>query len=126
MTDKEYLQQKRRVEKLAKYWVNRIGLGWWRIDFHYIRDGWEEPSTIEYFNTLMLTRSDWTYRLASIQINVVKLVDVGDELLEECFVHELCHILINAMSTPTKRNEEEFTATTVAKGFIGLKKSLVK
>jgi hypothetical protein len=121
MTDKEYEKQKKRIQKLIRKWVKRLGLGWWKIDFNYHRELRNEPTNYNpngEWNCPMATGSDFYYLTASVDVYLSVIKDVSDELLEECFLHEMMHIFLKPMSTGKTAKEEELVATKLARAFI--------
>lgn len=126
MNDKEYIAQKRRIQKLIKKWVRPLGLGWWTINFSYRRESSLMPAETEYhpktingtWVSAFITCADWCYQTATIECYLNILKDVNDDELEEYFVHELMHIFLSVMHTQDKAGEEELVATQLAKAFI--------
>lgn len=108
MTDK--LQEtKERIAELAKTWTQRLGLGWWRVDFIF-RD---DPQTIldNFGNdrdeiTLARTYVSWMYAQAKVDINLPAWSELDDEEKERAIVHELIHILVNEMREGELHHEE--------------------
>lgn len=125
MTDKEYKVELKRIKKLIKKWPKNIGLGWWRIDFQYIRDdvNTEEtsysPKVMDgKWESIMVTTCDPYYLKAKIEIYFKFTSQLKDDELEHAFLHELMHIFMSPMHTKQKAKEEELVATQLAKAFI--------
>ncbi len=129
MNDAEYEAQKDRIEALREKWVKPLGLGWWRIVIDYVRQGWprteEQEATSSY--PIMECAVRWEYLQAMIKVNVPELVDMDDDRLEECFVHELCHIFVNELREVSPDHDgwikhEERVVTHLAHAFLWLRK----
>lgn len=101
MTDKEFSAHKRRLEVLAKRWLRPSGLGWWRINMRYLRDGLSDfngghPGD-QALQTIAEVTSLWQYLKATISWNMQAVMEMNDKELERTFTHEICHIFINEM-----------------------------
>lgn len=124
MTDKEYNEQKRRIQKLATKWVGPLGLKWWKINISYHREKSETPTSYmpikngEYV-CFMTTTAEPNYLVARIDAYLSEIIDLNDDELEEAFVHELMHIFVSPMSTEIKKKsgDEERVATTLSRAF---------
>lgn len=88
MTDKEYKQQKKRVEKLLDKWAKPIGMGWQKLDIVFARDYYTDGQDI-----LATTHCLWEYRKALITFHMPVVMETDDEKLEHNVVHELAHVL---------------------------------
>ena len=112
MTDKEFREQKRRVNKYLDKWQKPAGFGWWYITVEYERDRYtDEP------NTAAHCWSQWQYHQATIRFYLPALKSLEDEELERTIIHELCHLLISPLedySTPERRQITEHTTSLVA------------
>jgi hypothetical protein len=95
VTDREYNEQKRRIQALIKKWVRPLGLGWWQIDFTYNRDGLESKRGDR--DCVGSCDADWEYLRAYVSFNLPKLAEMDNDDAERVFVHELCHIFVNEM-----------------------------
>lgn len=104
MNDREFNEQKKRIQALIDKWKDPLGLGWWQINFNYCREGeierthGDDPEAR--FTALMDVQSEWQYLHASVRVNMPKLAQVDDEDLEQSFVHELMHIYVSEMQVP--------------------------
>lgn len=124
MNDKEYITEKKRIQKLIKKWVKPLGLGWWYIDFTYNRDNSDE--SLEYkprevdgkWEWVMVTSCDPAYLRARIICNLKVVKDLDDYDLEHSFVHELMHIFMATIHSPKTIMAEETIATQLARAFI--------
>lgn len=125
MTDKEYREQKQRIRKLKDKWFKNLGLGWWRINISYIRDE-KFTGKAEYapkvfngiYEAAFVVSTDYYYNSASIDCYLSILKDLPDDELEEYFLHELMHIILNPMHTKATSNQEELVATKLAQAFL--------
>lgn len=122
MIDEEYSALKDRIEALFDYWQARMGLKWWRIYRHYVRDASEFRVDEERRpDTAACCHADWRYLDADVKFNMLRCRDLDDQELEYAVVHELSHILVNETRGPELKaylGHEERVATTVAKAFI--------
>lgn len=125
MTDREYLQQKKRVRLLMNKWVKPLGLRRWKIEFIYSREkrddhqesSYRPPSKHGEWITAFATTADPYYLTATITAYFPALIDVDDTDLEEYFLHELMHVFLSPMHHHATRKEEELVATTLAQAF---------
>ena len=136
MTDAEFEVQKKRIEKLRKWWYGALGLGWWLITYQYVRDGFEVDGE-RAPNTVASTHADWRYLHATIQWNIRALdsKEIGDEELEGIFVHEVMHIFVNEFRDGSQQSErterdalahEERVCTQLAKAFLWTRDKALK
>jgi hypothetical protein len=126
MTDKEYRDEKKRLQGLINKWVNPIGLGWYDIKFVWVRSEYDNSVSAyspivgkdQRYTCIMATSVDYFYRMASITFFMEVSIQYSPEDLEEYFVHELMHIFLKPLQDKRKFAEEELVATSLAKGFI--------
>jgi hypothetical protein len=118
VTDAEFEVQKERIEKLIDKWVTPLGLRWWHIDFVYCM-GLPNSDEKEAFTVFEVT-SRWYYMESEIRVNMLRLPGIKDDNLEDAFVHELSHILVNETRADGKDwlKHEERVCTALAKAFI--------
>jgi hypothetical protein len=122
LKDSEYELLKHRIEQLFDYWRERMGLKWWSLVVHFVRDtgefrvdGERKPETVA------CCEADWRYLKASLSFNMLACADLADGELEYVVVHELCHVLVNETRGPdlmAYKGHEERVTTTIAKAFI--------
>lgn len=130
MNDKEYNQQVARLQKLADKWLLPLGLLWWKVTFSYVRDS-DLPTRGDSnkFSCIANTSVAWEYCDANLTFSIKEVLDKKDDELEEIFVHECCHILINEMrqwaddEIPVAKcdeamKHEERVVTNLAKAFL--------
>jgi len=118
MKRKSYRKQRRRVAQLFDTWTYRLGLRWWtiRVLYYNRRKRFKHAADHETFARVY---ADWRYLNATIEINLPCAKRLDDAELEAAVVHELCHILVNEMSTTALRTTgEEHVCTTLAQAFI--------
>jgi len=130
MNDKEYNAQKKRIRKLKKKWHEALGLNWWRVTYVYSRES-RDGTPVSYDNgndwdIAATCECDSNYMTATITFFLPQLVNIEDEELEEIFLHECMHILINPMRHKNRSAEEERVATTLARSVIWATQDLVK
>lgn len=116
MTDKEYREQKRRVQKVWDRWYTPLGMNWWRIDCN-----WEREREEDSWHTIGKTYCNWEYRTANITFYLPACVDLNDDKLEEAIVHEFVHVLampIHDCRDDQAREITEHTVTTIARSLI--------
>lgn len=126
MTDKEYNYERNRIRKLISRWRDRLGLGWWRIDFEYEREEPEFTGSTDYapldidgiWRNVAVTRCDPNYLKATIVFYIVQIRKLDDEELETVFVHECMHVILSPMHTKQTAKSEELVATKLAQSFI--------
>lgn len=91
MTDKEYKEQKRRIEKYLKKWFRVMGLGWFMVDMIWTRERDSTP------NVAARTTSSWQYRTADIEWFLPVFINQSDDKVEQTVVHELVHVLLSGL-----------------------------
>lgn len=92
MNDKEYAQQKKRVQRLIDKWFKPLGLEWFVVTMD-----WERERDRDNPDTAAKTTTHWQYRQAWIKWFVPALVDNDDDFLEGIVVHEFTHILLSPL-----------------------------
>ena len=122
MNDEEYKAQVARLDALMEQWHDNLGLKWWRVTHEYVReashfqvDGKDSP------DTAACARADWRYMEATISWNIPIIATFDDERLENVYLHECCHILINETRGPSLKAfmaHEERVCSLLAKSFI--------
>lgn len=116
MNDKQFKDQKKRIESLIHKWFKPIGMGWWQVDFHYERERADQSP-----DTVGMTTSNWQYRTGDITFFLPTCSEINDDKLEEAVVHELTHILVSPLqdlSDDRARDITEFTVTSIARALI--------
>lgn len=116
MTDKEYREQKRRVQKYFDKWYAVLGMGWYRIDRE-----WDRVRSEETPSEAAVTSWQWQYRTASITYRLPVIAELDDDKLENVVVHEFAHILTGAMvqnQPDDNRQLMEYSTENVARALI--------
>lgn len=122
MTDAEYRTQKKRLDALRKRWYFRLGLGWWKITYRYVKDEFTVDGHLEP-GTLATCEADWRYLKARIDWNMLRVADHDDDYLEEAFVHEHMHLFVDELREGVEPGfdhlvHEERVCTQLARAFI--------
>lgn len=118
MTDKEYRELKRKIEKLITKWRDLLWLNKYRL-----HNTWVRGSKPESPNAGAQTDMRWEYLEADFTWYLPNLLNLNDEELEECVVHEFCHILISPLmyeDTEHGRMLYERVTTTVQRAISGV------
>lgn len=128
MTDKEYLEQKKRIEKLIKKWVGPLGLNWWELAYIWVRGEHDGNNNTDYapfvdgktnrWTCIMEVTTDYYYKTATIKFYLETCMGYDDDAIERYFVHELMHIFLKPMHSTKTAHEEELVATHLANAFI--------
>lgn len=116
MTDKEYREQMKRVQKYIDKWFNTLGLGWYEVDLH-----WSRVDDDEEKDTAAKTTWRWQYRTAAITFYLPTIAELSDDKLENAVVHEFAHILTGSMvqNQPDDNSQlMEYGTETVARALI--------
>lgn len=95
INDETYEKHKARVRGFLDAWREPLGVDQWRIRLEWYR----EPIPGANEKAVMTCTAEWRYLEAHLEIsltNVDKHMQDDDEL-EECVVHELCHMLVSEM-----------------------------
>jgi hypothetical protein len=116
MTDKEYREQKKRVQKYIDKWFKTVGLGWYDVSFHWHRLPWEDDS-----GTAARTIWSWQYMSADIHWYLPVLKEESDTKVENVVVHEFSHVLTGAVAQTAPddaRHIMEYSTEVVARALI--------
>jgi hypothetical protein len=124
VTDKEYREQKKRIEALIRKWIQPLGLNWWELTYVWIRGTHDGSETVyapftgknEQYACIMEVSTDYYYKTATIKFYLETIKEYED--IERYFVHELMHIFLKPMQSKGKADEEELIATHLANAFI--------
>lgn len=113
MNDKEYEEQKKRIEIYINGLQKVLGMNWWAITHEFLREKEEHDCSI-----VAMTSTRWEYRSAYVRWYIPVVAEQSDEELRGVFIHEMSHILVG----PTQNNETdadtqmtEFAVTNVAR-----------
>lgn len=115
MTDKEYKAEVKRVKDILDKWRDILGLHKDRFSFSWVRESnRQEP------NAVADVTASWEYRNHHVNVYLPESQKLDKQELEECLVHELCHVLLSPLwdSTEGKSQAEieknEYATTSVA------------
>ncbi len=112
---------KEKLDKYFQWWINRLGLRWWKIDLRWANSKRESSYMYHDDGTIAMMDcwADWKYMKAEITINMYEFVrqNNSDDELEEIVVHELMHILLNEMKEKGIDHEER-VAMTLQRAFL--------
>jgi hypothetical protein len=112
---------KEKLDKYFRWWINRLGLRWWKIDLRWANKKSESAFMDNNDGTFAMMEcwADWKYMKADITVNLYELAkrNDSDEELEEMVVHELQHILLNEMREKGIEHEER-VAMTLQRAFL--------
>ncbi len=119
MTDKEYAEQKKRIETVFNAWFYELQLNLWDIDQRFLRDVDEENPTF-----LAITNALWPYRRVTFNWYLPNVSTVSDSQLELHVVHEMVHTLLDPLHTPeTDAAKLEFATQCVAQSLLWTRKN---
>jgi hypothetical protein len=120
MTKKEFAQEKARVGRLFRLWIDRLGY-WsgWDFTFTYTDTAWEPTEDPNEWVEMEITSSAM-YQYAHITVNCEVTAKRTDADLELTIVHELQHPILEAMHfwKADDHFTEEYAATILAKRFL--------
>lgn len=100
MNDREYKRQKRRIKALAEKWDGPLGMRWWRVTDVYCREGLDETApedAAQNWKAVARCRIKWMYRQLVVSWDMPMVADTTDAEIEEHFVHERVHAIVNEM-----------------------------
>lgn len=100
MDDAAYEAQKARIEQFARYWIERLGLRWWRIDLKWDRGDnlpSADPAISEEWSGYAATDTAWQYLRAQVTFAVGAFTELDDEDAERSVLHELVHVLVEEL-----------------------------
>lgn len=116
MTDKEYKEIVAKVNKYINKWQKPMGLRWFDIKFIFSRERMPDKDAVA-----AMTLGDWFYRQGSITFYLPAIMDLTDSELENCVVHELCHILVLPLwdlVDENTRTQGEFAVSIMTDAFL--------
>lgn len=99
MTDKEYREQKKRIQGFADKWFKTMGLGWFKVDFEWSR--------LEDGEIAAHTNSSWQYKSAIITWYLPHIAKYDDEVIEQTVVHEFAHVLLSGLAQNMIHDDEQ-------------------
>lgn len=102
MTDKEFRNEQKRVQKAFDRWKEITGLGDWIIYHYWHRDGTagkgdsDRPNTAGW-TTAARVEVSWEYIHATFHWNLHSLQGNTDLEMDRIVRHEIAHVLVNEM-----------------------------
>lgn len=124
MKPKAYKAYRKRCRNYLNTWIPLLSLQDYRIRVNYYDDSADFPGASDYSEGIMLARvsCQWEYLDVTIAVNVPAIARLSEEEIEETIVHELCHIIVNEMSSEcVERKHEERVVTNMARTFLRLR-----
>ncbi len=118
MTNAEILKLFKKHFKRWSYMVEHYG---WKYTVYYHDSAEDMPEKFSY-ECAADTTADFKYLEASIHVNLRQCQDSDEHQIEYIVIHELTHLLISAMAE-TEIILLEYTVTSIAKIFQGLRKA---
>lgn len=106
-------QQRRRIITLNKKWRYALTMDEWNITHRYV-DGSITVNDVVNHEAIAAANVRWEYRQATISWNLREVAKLNDVELQEVFLHEAMHVLLNEMREVVEGNikAEERSATT--------------
>ena len=124
MTDKQFRKQRKRVQRHFRVWRERLRLTGWEFGFNYHRGPYEVNGATNQ-RCMASAAVDWEYRAATLDFNLAEIARASEREVENCVVHELCHVLVREMRQWATADDglahEERVCTEVAWAFLGMK-----
>ena len=107
MTDADYERVKGMLRQIVNEWYPALGLGWWEIDFEYVRetqafDGDDELSLHRLVTAK--TQVQWEYLQGCVSFCIPRMTDLDYEAIENIVIHELMHVFVAEMRYCMKCN----------------------
>lgn len=117
-------QERRRLRKLAKRWYHVLGLDEWRLRTEYVDGALVVDGQLDDAVAITITR--WQYRHAVISWNLQKVAESTNREVEQFFLHEAMHVLLNEMRAEHDGDvdHEERVATTLSFVLMRLRKAV--
>lgn len=106
MTDKDVKAERKRTKAVLTKWRDILGLHKDRFHYEFHRMPCAEDS-----RAVADITASWEYRNHYVNTYLPQSIGLDDTELEECLVHELCHVLLS----PLWDNEEEHTKAEIQK-----------
>lgn len=122
MRDADFAEQKARIQALADKWLPLLGLDpGWHITLEYTdaaKDGDDRG--------IAQAKVDWQYLQAVLTWYLPRVATQDGDELEECFIHECMHVLVNEMRWQDAAKDavslnlchEERVCTTLARAIV--------
>ncbi len=119
MTDKEVKAERKRTKAVLDKWRDILGLHKDRFHFDFHRIPNPDCS-----NAVADVTASWEYRNHYVNIYLSESAKLDDVQLEECLVHELCHVLLSPLwdsqegKSKAEIEKNEYTTTSLAYAII--------
>lgn len=101
---------KKMVRLAADKWLKPLGLLWWDVTINLYDDPGDIVRVFRDAGSSMTvvanTEVNWIYGAATINVNIPALRGLTQRQIEEVFVHECVHILVNEMREGEAHHEE--------------------
>ncbi len=127
MTQREFLQECRRITKVWNKWRPILGLAEWDTKLHFYQEVDEEDPDVEAW-----AHASWEYIRGDLHFIIPKTITQTLDELEEIVVHEACHIVVKELQSWSTcdcdkfdMKHEERVVTQLSRSFIraqGMKK----
>lgn len=118
MNDKEYKRITKIIDRLCKVWLSTLGFSRWAVKVSYFRESKEDqPECAASCHTM------WEYQDMLIKVYIPVMEDWEEKKIEEIFVHECLHGLVNEMRewTPDRMCHEEHVVTQLTQAILWAK-----
>jgi hypothetical protein len=99
-------QLKKLIRKFTLKWRGKLWLGMWRIENYYYDNLPKTEHSRDGADIVGSCHTDWRYLTADIDYGLKPMMTMTDNQIERIVLHELCHILVNQMESPSYDNEE--------------------
>lgn len=120
MTD--WKAERKRIRTIAKRWRYPLGLDEWHMTTRYTQGNLIVDGTVS-TGAVGCASVRWQYREAELDFNLEKTAKLTDEELEEIYVHEAMHVILNEMRDEDIKHEER-VASSLAFAFMRMRKGL--
>ena len=115
MTDKEVRAERKRTKDILTKWRGILGLHTDRFHYEFHRLPHPDNSAVT-----AEVKASWQYRNHYVDVYLSQTSRLDDSELEECLVHELCHVLLSPLwdsqedKTVAEIEKNEYTTTSLA------------
>lgn len=99
LTERQHEQQRKRLSRLLRPWVKRLGLHDWEAKVIVSKDALGTPTLgSQISSVLACCYPSWMYKSTYIEFSGPSLLNLDDDDLERAIVHELFHCKVDEMS----------------------------
>ena len=123
MKKKEYKRARKRFDRIALEWAERLGLKWWSLNFLHHRKTPKKFKRTDGHQTGVSTIARWQYLEAYFEVNTPAIARMSDSELEELVVHEMMHVLVNEMREKGRKHEER-VCSRLTQAFLWVREGL--